>query len=213
MANKLYAQYRDKPTAIGLSSIPLDFRRQIVTAANFVRDSYDIDSNSGEALNVIGRVVDIDRSFIENRKFTVYECNDVGDFECGDESAQCSATSAGVDSDLSDEYYKYLLRAKIARNNSDSSIDDILTIVNTAVPSINALRMIDGENMTFSIEFYGGIDAIARDLLISGDLVPSPQGVKFSGFLNGIGLVECNSAGYFECGDDSAQCVGFLGVE
>lgn len=213
MANKLYAQYRDKPTAIGLSSIPLDFRQQIVTAANFVRDSYDIDSNSGEALNVIGRVVDIDRSFIENRKFTVYECNDVGDFECGDESAQCSATSAGVDSDLSDEYYKYLLRAKIAKNNSDSSIDDILTIVNTAVPSINALRIIDGENMAFSIEFYGGIDAIARDLLISGDLVPSPQGVKFSGLLNGIGLVECNSDGYFECGDDSAQCVGFLGVE
>lgn len=213
MANKLYAQYRDKPTAIGLSGIPLDFRQQIVAAANFVRDSYDIDSNSGEALNVIGRIVDRDRSFIENRKFTVYECNDVGDFECGDESAQCSATSAGVDSDLSDKYYRYLLRAKIAKNNSDASIDDILTIVNTAVPSINALRLIDGENMTFSIEFYGVIDAIARDLLISGELIPSPQGVKFSGFLNGIGLVECNSSGDFECGDDSAQCVGFLGVE
>ena len=213
MANKLYAQYRDKPTAIGLSNIPLDFRQQIVSAANFVRDSYDIDSNSGEALNVIGRIVDRDRSFIENRKFTVYECNDVGDFECGDDSAQCSATSAGVDADLSDEYYRYLLRAKIAKDNSDASIDDILTIVNTAVPSINALRLIDGENMTFSIEFYGGIDAIARDLLISGDLIPSPQGVKFSGFLNGIGIVECNDVGDFECGDDSAQCVGYLGVE
>lgn len=212
MANKLYAQYRDKPQAIGLSNIPLDFRQQIVAAANFVRDSYDINSNSRETLNVIGRVIDRDRSFIESRAFTVYECNDDGNFECGDESAQCSATSAGVDSELSDEYYKYLLRAKIAKNNSDASIDDILTIVNAAVPSINALRLIDGENMTFSIEFYGGIDAIARDLLISGRLTPSPQGVRFSGFLNGVGLVECNDVGDFECGDDSAQCVGFLGV-
>lgn len=213
MANKLYAQYRNKDRAIGLSNIPLSFREQLVVASNFVRDSYDISGNSGPELDVIGRIIGRDRSIIQSKTLDVYECNADGDFECGDDSIQCSATSVADDADLSDEYYRYLLRAKIAKNNSDASIDDILTVVNTAVPSINALRLIDGENMTFSIEFYGGIDAIARDLLISGDLIPSPQGVKFSGFLNGIGLVECNSTGDFECGDDSAQCVGFLGVE
>lgn len=212
MANKLYAQYRDKTQAIGLSNIPLDFRQQIVTAANFVRDSYDIDSNSGEALNVIGRIVDRDRSFIESIQFDVYQMNDDGDYEMGDDSIQMSPLSAGSDSDLSDEYYKYLLKSKIVKNNSDATIDEILTAINTAIPGINALRMVDGEDMTFSIEFYGEIDAIARDLLLSGNLIPQPQGVKFNGFLEGAGIVEMNDEGDFEMGDDSAEMVGFIGV-
>lgn len=212
MANKLYAQYRDKLTAIGLSNIPLDFRQQIVTAANFVRDSYDIDSNSGEALNVIGRVVDRDRGFIETISFDVYQMNDDGDFEMGDDSIQMSSDTVAGDSELSDEYYRYLLKSKIVKNNSDATIDDILTAINTAVPGINALRMVDGEDMTFSIEFYGEINAIARDLLLSGDLTPRPQGVNFNGFLEGAGIVEMNDEGYFEMGDESAEMIGFIGV-
>ena len=212
MTNKLYAQYRDKPTAVGLSDIPLDFRQQIVSAANFVRDSYDIDNNSGEALNVIGRIVDRDRGFIETISFEVYQMNDDGDYEMGDDSIQMSSDTVASDSELSDEYYKYLLKAKIVKNNSDATIDDILTAINTAIPGINALRLVDGEDMTFSIEFYGEIDAIARDLLLSGDLTPRPQGVKFNGFLEGVGIVEMNDEGYFEMGDESAEMVGFIGV-
>lgn len=212
MANKLYAQYRNKDRAIGLSNIPLSFREQLVVASNFVRDSYDISGNSGPELDVIGRIVGRDRSIIQSKTLDVYECNADGDFECGDDSIQCSATSVADDADLSDEYYRYLLRAKIAKNNSDASIDSILTSVNYADPSVNAYRLVDGEDMTFSIEFYGKIGSIFRDLLISGDIVPRPQGVKFNGFLDGHNMVECNSDGDFECGDDSTQCVGFLGV-
>jgi hypothetical protein len=212
MANKLYSQYRDKPTAIGLSNIPLDFRQQIVAASEYVRYSYDIDVNSGEALNVIGRVIDRDRGFIETINLEVYEMNADGDFEMGDEEVQMSPTSVADNSELSDEYYRYLLKAKIVKNNSHATIDDILTAINTAIPSADALRLVDGEDMTFSIEFYGEIDAIARDLLISGELTPRPQGVKFNGFLEGINLVEMNSDGDFEMGDSSAEMVGFLGV-
>jgi hypothetical protein len=212
MANRLYAQYRDKSTAVGLSNIPLDFRQQIVNAANFVRDSYDIDSNNGEALNVIGRVVDRDRGFIETINFEVYQMNDIGDYEMGDDSIQMSPLSVTGDADLSDQYYRYLLKSKIVKNNSDATIDDILTAINTAIPGINALRLVDGEDMTFSIEFYGEIDAIARDLLLSGDLTPRPQGVKFNGFLEGAGIVEMNDEGDFEMGDESTEMVGFIGV-
>lgn len=212
MANKLYSQYRDKPTATGLSNIPLDFREQIVVASNFVRDSYNIDANSGEALNVIGRVIDRDRGFIETISLDVYQMNADGDNEMGDEDMQMSPISVAGDSTLSDEYYRYLLKAKIVKNNSYATIDGILTAINTAIPSANALRLIDGEDMTFSIEFYGEIDAIARDLFISGELTPRPQGVKFNGFLEGVGLVEMNNGGDFEMGDDSAEMVGFLGV-
>lgn len=212
MANKLYAQYRNKSKALQLSEIPVSFREQCQTAIDFVKNSWDIDSNSGEALDVIGRIVERDRSIIQNKTLTVYQANNIGDFECGDDSVQLSPKSIVDDGDLSDDYYRYLLRAKIAKNNSDASIDSILTSVNYAAPGVNAYRLVDGEDMTFSIEFYGAINPIFRDLMLNGDIVPRPQGVKFNGFLDGLNMVECNLSGDFECGDDSTQCVGFTGA-
>lgn len=212
MANRLYAQYKGKPKITSWSDIPKNFVSNITDVAQSVRDSYDIDNNSGEALDVIGRIVGIDRGFIQSITFDVYEMNTDGDFEFGDDSIQMSPISVAADAELSDEYYRYLLKAKIVKNNSDATIDDILTAINTAIPGIDALRLVDGEDMTFSIEFYGKIDAIARDLLLSGDLTPRPQGVKFNGFLDGVGIVEMNDEGDFEMGDESAEMVGFIGV-
>ncbi|CAM0090524.1 structural protein [Vibrio phage K138] len=212
MPNKLYAQYRNKPKAIAWSNIPLDLTTQAKTVAEQVSNSYSIDDNSGVHLDVIGEVVARDRGFMSTLKFDVQELNDDGDFECGDEDVQMSPVSVANDSDLSDQYYRYLLKSKIVKNNSDATLDETLTAINLAIPDMNATRLIDGEDMTFSIEFYGSIDEIARDLLISGDLVPRPQGVEFRGFLEGVNLVECNDSGDFECGDDSTEMVGFIEV-
>lgn len=212
MANKLYAQYRNKPKAIAWSNIPLDLTTQAKIVAEQVSNSYSIDDNGSVNLDVIGEVVGRDRGFIATLKFDVQELNDDGDFECGDDSVQMSPISVAGDSDLSDEYYRYLIKSKIVKNNSAATLDEILTAINLAIPDMNATRLIDGEDMTFSIEFYGDIDEIARDLLVSGDLIPRPQGVDFRGFLEGVNLVECNDDGDFECGDDSAEMVGFIEV-
>ena len=184
MANRLYSQYRDKGRASALSEIPVTFRGQIVTAAEFVRDSWDIDNNSGEALNVVGRIVDANRSLLQTSYLTVYECNVDGDFECGDDSIQCSTPSIADDENLSDEYYQYLLKAKIAKNNSLATIDEILTAVNFVIGDQDAIatQLIDNEDMTFSIVITGTINNVVRDLMTNGDIIPRPQGVAFSGF-------------------------------
>lgn len=210
--NKLYAQYRNKPKMFAWSEIPRQLSDDIIDASDDIENSYDIDNNSGAQLDVIGNVVVKDRSYIATLDLTVYECNGDGDFECGDDSIQCSVTNASDDDTLSDEYYRLLLKAKIAKNSSDGTIDSILTAVNTIAPDIEVLRLTNGEDMSFSIEFYGIADDITRDLLINGDIVPTPEGVKFNGFLAGYNMVECNINGDFECGDDTAECTGFIGV-
>jgi len=185
MANRLYAQYRDKTKASKLSEIPVSFRGQMLSVAEFVRDSWDIDRNSGEALNVIGRIVDANRSLLQTSYLTVYECNSDGDFECGDDSIQLSTPSVADDANLSDDYYQYLLKAKIAKNNSSATIDEILTSVNFIIGDQNAVatRLIDNEDMTFSIVIEGDINNVVRDLMTNGDIIPRPQGVTFSGFV------------------------------
>ena len=182
MANRLYAQYRDKEKANKISDIPVSFREQILSAAEFVKSSWVIDENTGEALDVIGRIVVADRNLLTTSYFTVYQCNSDGDFECGDDSIQFSETSVANDADLSGDYYRYLIKAKIAKNNSDASIDSILTAVNFVLPNALAVSLSDNEDMTFSIAIEGNLSNIEIDLLNNGNIVPTPQGVTFIGF-------------------------------
>lgn len=209
MANQLYAQYKGKTTAEALAQMVVDLKGEITPAIDWVTDSYDIDNNTGVNLDVIGRIVDRDRSLVTSYEFEVYECNDTGEYECGDDSVQCSYEDLSGDSDLNDEYYRLLLWSKIAKNNSDATIDDILTILNVALPDLDVQRLSDSEAMSFSIEFYGVITNIQRDFMLSGDIVPRPQGVKFSGFLEGLDMVQCGDDTK-QSGDTTAQCVGFL---
>lgn len=212
MANKLYAQYRNKTKLEKWADIPRGFADEIISAADSVALSYDIDNNAGEQLNVVGTIVQRDRSYITTIKFDVYQCNTDGKYQCGDSSIQCSTIYADDDSELSDDYYQLLLKSKIAKNNSDASIDGILSAIKIIAPDIDVYRLVDGEDMTFSIEFYGLADGITRSLLIDGDLVPTPQGVKFSGFLEGYDIVECGDESA-ECNaDGDNECVGFIGV-
>ncbi len=212
MANQLYAQYKGLTRAEQLAQMPATYREQFVSVAESIALSYDWQSVGGTALEIVGSIIGRDNSTLSSIKFDVIECNSDGDFECGDESAQCSYLDITEDSTLSDEYYRIIIAAQIAKNNSDATIDDIITILNNAVPNINVYKLNDGENMSFSIEFSGTITEVERYFLLSGDIVPTPQGVRFNGFLETAGMAVCSEDGEFECGDDTAQCVGFLEI-
>ncbi len=143
--NRVYAQYRDKPKALAWYNIVPTLATQVETAFNDVRYSYDIEANEGQALDVIGNIVDITR----------------------------------VDAD--DEVYKILLRAKIAKNNSDATLDSIVTAVRF-ITGVQSVSVNDGEDMTFTVEFTEPLNEQQRNILNEYDLVPRPQGVKFLGF-------------------------------
>ena len=210
--DRIYAQYRDKPKAVKWFDITTELATPVADTYEQIRRVYNIDLNSGAQLDLIGRVIVESREFIANVKLDVYECNTDGDNECGDSLVQCSATSITADDELSDEYFRLLLKSKIIKNNSETTIDDILDAVTFIAPDIDIIRVTDGEDMTFSIEFSGVANPIVRDLLISGKIVPKPQGVRFNGFLETFGyaesgdsLAQCNADGEYEC-------TGFIGV-
>lgn len=210
--DRIYAQYRDKPKAVKWFNITSDIAQPVVDTYETIRRMYNIDLNSGEQLNIIGRVVGESREFIANVVFDVQQCNADGDNECGDPLVQCSATSIAADDVLSDTYFRLLLKSRIIRNNSETTIRDILDAITFIAPDIDIVRVQDNEDMSFSIEFSGLANPIVRDLLTGGRITPKPQGVRFNGFLELFG--------YAECGDTSAQCntdgeyecVGFIGA-
>lgn len=209
--DRIYAQYRNKPKAVAWFNIARELGGDLEAAAEAVRKSYDIDTAQGEALNVIGRIVVAERSFIGDTPMFpgLFALTDGDEF--GDTEAVFSAPTISQDSELSDELYRIVIRAKIIKNTGDATIENILFGMNFLIPNAQVLRVTDGEDMSFSIELYGDLTNIERFALLNATLVPKPQGVRFNGFLEGFGIAEFGDE-YAEFGSEDAEFLGFIGV-
>jgi hypothetical protein len=208
--DRIYAQYRNKPKAVAWYAITRELAAEIDTAAQAVRGSYDIDNNVGAQLDVIGRIVVADRNFLANTPLVVTQFGDV-DAEFGDLDAVFSALSISTDSEMSDEFFRLVIRAKIIKNNSDATIESILDGVTFLIPGANVIRVIDGEDMSFGIEFNGNLTDLQRWALLNAKLIPKPQGVHFNGFLDSYIPSEFGDLDA-EFGDLDAQFHGYVGV-
>lgn len=209
--DRIYAQYRDKPKAVAWYAIAKGLGGSVEAAAQAVRKSYDIDTAVGEQLNVIGRIVVAPRSFVGSMPMDpgLFDLTDGDQF--GDEEAMFSALTIDQDGQLSDELYRLVIKAKIVKNNGDATIENILDGMNFLLPKAQVLRVTDGEDMSFSIEFYGEITNLERFALLNAGLVPKPQAVKFNGFLEGFEMVEFGDVDA-EFGDEQAEFAGYIGA-
>jgi len=208
--DRIYAQYRNKPKAIAWYAITREAAAELDTAAQAVRRMYDIDNSIGAQLDIIGRIVVADRNFLANTPLTVSQFGDV-DAEFGDIDAVFSELSIGTDSQMSDEFFRLVIRAKIVKNNSDATIESILNGVTFLIPNADVVRVVDGEDMSFSIEFQGNITDLERWALLNAKLIPKPQGVRFNGFLDSYIPSEFGDVDA-EFGDTDAQFHGYVGV-
>lgn len=208
--DRIYAQYRNKPKAVAWYAITRELAAEIDTAAQAVRYMYSIDDNVGAQLDIIGRIVVADRNFLANTPLVVSQFGDV-DAEFGDLDAVFSELFIGTDSQMSDEFFRLVIRAKIVKNNSDATIESILDGVTFLIPGANVVRVIDGEDMSFSIEFQGNITDLERWALLNAKLIPKPQGVRFNGFLDSFIPSEFGDVDA-EFGDTDAQFHGYVGV-
>lgn len=209
--DRIYAQYSNKPKAVAWYEIARKLGGSIEAAAQAVRKSYDIDTAVGEQLNVIGRIVVAPRSFVGSIPMSpaLFDLTDGDEF--GDDEAMFSALTIDQDGQLSDELYRLVIKAKIIKNNGDATIENILEGMNFLLPRADVLRVTDGEDMSFSIEFYGQITNLERFALLNAGLVPKPQAVRFNGFLEGFDMVEFGDVDA-EFGDEDAEFAGFIGA-
>lgn len=209
---RIYAQYRTKPKAVAWYNIARQLITELNATAEDVRLVYDIDNVSGKQLDIIGRIVVQSRDFIGQVELNPGPFDLTDGAEFGDDiDAQFAEPTVDQDATMSDELYRLAIKAKIIKNNSDASIDSILDGMNFLSPNAEVLRVTDGEDMSFSIEFYGNITELERWALINLSFVPKPQGVRFNGFLEGYNYSEFGDIDT-EFGDEDAEFVGFTGV-
>ena len=103
-----------------------------------------------------------------------------------------------------------LLKSKVAKNTSEATIDDIIEAVKIIATSADVVTLQDSEDMTFSLEIFGNLSAIEREILLQDGVVPKPQGVRYLGFVETTDLVEFGNQD-FEMGDELSQMAGYTG--
>ena len=173
--SRVYAQYRNKPKAFEWIGINGDLGNEIETAYQNILLSYDIDNANTEELNILGRIVVINRSFeaaIDTHSYLF------GAAQFG--SAQFRPAAGVTDQSLNNDVYKLLIKAKIAKNNSDATLDGIVNAISFMVETTE-IQIEDPENMSFSM-IFGSLTDLERLILSTFNIVPKPQGVRFLGF-------------------------------
>lgn len=84
---------------------------------------------------------------------------------------------------LSDNDYRSLLLATVARNNWDGQQDSLYSLWSTLFPGMT-IAIADNLNMTATVFVSGNISAVMQQLILAGLIVPRPQGVQYNYVFN-----------------------------
>lgn len=208
--NRIYGQYSGdvRPKLKRWYDITRNLGCELSSVAEEIRYSYDIDDATSFELDVLGRIAGISRSF-ESTVELDPSAFGKGTSQFGGQITQFGASTLQESQELSNEIYRILIRAKIAKNTNDATLDGIVSALNYIVPSPST-NIIDNEDMSFSVSFSEPLTEIQRYVLNTFDIIPRPQGVEFLGYTEETAITVFG--GQFEWGDTRAQFGFTFGV-
>ena len=142
---------------------------------------FDIDKASGEWLNVIGRIVGQPRSVVDTTKLDIFGFDGDVDSYGFNVGVFTDGSYGAVAIDASDNIYRRMVRAKVLKNASNCSRDDLLRSIEILSNRSDFILVDFDDPMQFGIEFGGdGVDAISKVLIEDYDLMPVALGVALT---------------------------------
>lgn len=173
-------QYRNATKFIEwVSTLPSSAQNYLEEPLQQIADLLDIDNAPPVLLQILGRIVGLDVSYDE------------------------------LDVDDPTAVFRILIKTKIAKNTSDSTIDGVRGALEYIITNNEGITVIDNQDMTFSVAFASDLTDLERYMLNNFDIIPRPQGVKFLGFTETAALVQFGGA-FSHFGDERAQFTGLF---
>lgn len=190
--NRIYNQYSEPkaPKATQWLNIGQTMACGLRGVFDYTRYTYDFERANATSyeLDVVGRIVGVDRSFESSFQLTPSQFGGVSS-QFGGVPSQFGAASGGLSQDVNNAVFKILIKSKISKNNGAATLDDISTALQFIVNQ-NTVRVIDNEDMTFSVSFGSELTPLEREVLTQFDVVPRPQGVEFLGFTEELSITQ-----------------------
>lgn len=189
LPDRVYAQYADKPKARAWLEMTRSAADELAAGIQAVRESLDLDKATGESLEMIGRIVVVDRI----RKEVLLNPGVFADPDgtnAGNTTQGFAEWSTYTDQELSDEMLRLAIRAKIIKNTANPTADELLAAFQFLFPSGNVFRLFNHHDMSFTVEYIGVLSPLEQWLIDLEDFIPTPQGVRLRGFIRSYGIIE-----------------------
>lgn len=189
LPDRIYAQYADKPKFVEWMNITRKVGLELKEGAEQVRKCFDLETAKGDALEVISRIVVVDRIKQEQLMNSgVFADPDGTNFDNQDKTF--AEWSTFTNTDLSDKMLRFAIKAKIIKNTANPTADELLSALASMFPNANVFRLLNHHDMSFSIEYVGKLTDLEQWLIDLHDFLPTPQGVELRGFIRSFGIIE-----------------------
>jgi len=151
-------------------------------------DLRTIDTATGFTLDVIGVLVGQPRILVDANLLMFFGYQGVGNEDSygtlSDSSIGARYLSLGEDTtgnvELTDEEYRLFIRARIAKNHSNGSINDVASLT-SFLSGADLVIVQDGlEPASFTLGIGKKLSANEKQLLKTNDLIPKPAGVNLN---------------------------------
>ena len=201
--SRIINEYRDKQRMVRWLTITPEIANQHLEGPlDQVYGSYDVDTVTGELLDVIGRIVGAPRPILRGAAFDVfgYAGNDsYTNYNVSPYIGDGEQTDAALNNDL----YRKLVKAKIARNISDGTADSIIQLVEI-ITGVKVTALICNGDKSFDIGIASPLDNTTMYLIENFDLIPRPQGTRIGEiFILPVNIddIESSSSHIYEYGN------------
>lgn len=148
--NLITSEYRDKTKYIQWMTVLLQPFVDIRESASIIKDCLNLNYSTGDQLDMIGEILGLSRQV---------------NFQPSEHS-----------SILDDDYYRIILKAKVAKNQWDGTKENLYSYWRVLFPE-NPLILVDRQNMTIQATVIGLNDTLSQELISHGYIIPKPAGV------------------------------------
>lgn len=175
--SRIINEYRDKVRMVRWLTITPEIANQYLEAPlNQLYGSYDVDTVTGELLDIIGRIVGVRRPVLRGTAFDVFGYAG-NDSYTNYNIAPYIGDGGIVDAPLNNDLYRKLVKAKIARNISDGTADSIIQLVEIII-GVKVTALLCNGDGSFDIGIASPLDNTTMYLIENFDLIPRPQGKR-----------------------------------
>lgn len=174
--------FRQKPKFEATVELDVSVQVHVQNLLASMISLFDLDSAVGQQLDVIGLWVGVSRN-VSIPVAGIFFTWDGEDTEGWDFGTWKPANASTDITSLPDDAYRTLIRAKIAANQWDGTIEGAYAIWEAVFPQFTILIQ-DYQNMSYALAIVGGIvDSLTLALLTGGYIPLKPEGVRITEYL------------------------------